>query len=198
MKRFFDIAFSMGAIVLLLPVFVVVSFGVLLDGRGGILFRQQRVGLNGRLFPILKFRTMKPDDGRQLQITVGSRDPRITHVGYWLRRYKLDELPQLFNVLVGQMSLVGPRPEVPKYVALYSDEQRRVLTVRPGITDLASLKYFEESDLIAQSSDPEKTYVEIIMPEKLRLNMEYINRPSLRNDVRIIFHTVLRILGITR
>lgn len=194
MKRLFDIVFSFVLILLLLPLFLCISLCIILDTRGGVIFKQKRVGLHGKVFFIFKFRTMRQDDGRQLQITVGSRDPRITKVGYVLRRYKLDELPQLFNVLKGEMSIVGPRPEVPKYVALYNDEQRAVLSVKPGITDLASIQYFEESDLIAMSDRPEETYIETIMPEKLRLNLEYIQRESLMMDIKIIFKTALRIV----
>lgn len=195
MKRLFDIVFSLVLLILLLPIFLMVSIWISWDSRGGVLYKQSRVGLAGKEFMILKFRTMRPDDGRQLQITVGSRDARITRAGYWLRRYKMDELPQLFNVLKGDMSVVGPRPEVPKYVALYNLEQRAVLSVKPGITDMASLQYFEESDLIAKSDDPEKTYIEIIMPEKLRLNLAYIAKPSLATDIKIVVQTAMRILG---
>jgi len=195
MKRLFDILFSLVLIILLLPLFFFISFWIIFDSSGGIIFKQKRVGLLGKEFFIYKFRTMRPDDGSQLQITVGSRDPRITKVGYYLRRYKLDELPQLFNVLKGDMSVVGPRPEVPKYVALYNDEQRAVLSVKPGITDLASIQYFEESDLIAMSDRPEETYIETIMPEKLRLNLEYIQRASLMMDIKIILKTALRMVA---
>lgn len=136
---------------------------------------------------------MKTGSEKKGQLTVGSRDSRITGIGYFLRKLKLDELPQLINVLIGDMSLVGPRPEVRRYVDLYSNEQKKVLGVRPGITDYASLKYFEESDLLAKSADPEKTYIEIIMPEKLRINLEYIEKASLGEDIRIIFKTIGRI-----
>lgn len=196
MKRFFDIIFSSIMIILLSPIFLGISIWIATDSRGGIIYRQKRVGKEGKEFFILKFRTMKPDNGQQLQITVGSRDSRITRAGYWLRRFKMDELPQLVNVFLGEMSVVGPRPEVPKYVALYNDQQRAVLSVRPGITDMASLQYFEESDLIAQSDQPEKTYIEVIMPEKLRINLHYIQRASFLTDLEIIGKTVLRIFGI--
>lgn len=198
MKRLFDIVFSAIALLFLSPVFFVVALWILFDSRGHVFFRQLRVGKAGREFWILKFRTMRNDASNNLQITVGSRDSRITNAGYWLRRYKVDELPQLMNVLLGDMSLVGPRPEVPKYVAMYTQEQRKVLLVKPGITDLASLKYFEESDLIAKSTNPEKTYIEIIMPEKLRLNMLYVSSQSFATDIQIIFKTVLRTIGVGR
>lgn len=195
MKRLFDIVFSSVLILLISPLFLLVALWISVDSSGGVIYKQKRVGLLGKEFSILKFRTMRPDDGRQLQITVGSRDARITRAGYWLRRYKMDELPQLFNVLIGDMSVVGPRPEVPKYVAMYNESQRVVLSVKPGITDMASLQYFEESDLIAKSDQPEKTYIEIIMPEKLRLNMEYIKGASFVTDLKIIVKTALRIFG---
>ncbi len=196
MKRLFDIIFSSIMIILLSPLFLLISIWIVTDSRGGVIYKQKRIGKKGEEFFILKFRTMKPDDGRQLQITVGSRDSRITSAGYWLRRFKMDELPQLVNVLLGEMSVVGPRPEVPKYVALYNDQQRTVLSVRPGITDMASLQYFEESDLIAKSDQPEKTYIEVIMPEKLRINLLYIQRASFLTDLEIIGKTALRIFGI--
>lgn len=196
MKRLFDIIFSSIMIILLSPLFLLISIWIVTDSRGGVIYKQKRIGKKGEEFFILKFRTMKPDDGRQLQITVGSRDSRITRAGYWLRRFKMDELPQLVNVLLGEMSVVGPRPEVPKYVALYNDQQRAVLSVRPGITDMASLQYFEESDLIAKSDQPEKTYIEVIMPEKLRINLLYIQRASFLTDLEIIGKTALRIFGI--
>lgn len=196
MKRLFDIIFSSIMIILLSPFCLLISIWIVTDSRGGVIYKQKRIGKKGEEFFILKFRTMKPDDGRQLQITVGSRDSRITRAGYWLRRFKMDELPQLVNVLLGEMSVVGPRPEVPKYVALYNDQQRAVLSVRPGITDMASLQYFEESDLIAKSDQPEKTYIEVIMPEKLRINLLYIQRASFLTDLEIIGKTALRIFGI--
>ena len=196
MKRLFDIIFSSIMIILLSPLLLFISIWIVTDSRGGVIYKQKRIGKMGKEFFILKFRTMKPDDGRQLQITVGSRDSRITRAGYWLRRFKMDELPQLVNVLLGEMSVVGPRPEVPKYVALYNDQQRAVLSVRPGITDMASLQYFEESDLIAKSDQPEKTYIEVIMPEKLRINLLYIQRASFLTDLEIIGKTALRIFGI--
>ena len=196
MKRLFDIIFSSIMIILLSPFCLLISIWIVTDSRGGVIYKQKRIGKMGKEFFILKFRTMKPDDGRQLQITVGSRDSRITRAGYWLRRFKMDELPQLVNVLLGEMSVVGPRPEVPKYVALYNDQQRAVLSVRPGITDMASLQYFEESDLIAKSDQPEKTYIEVIMPEKLRINLLYIQRASFLTDLEIIGKTALRIFGI--
>lgn len=155
---------------------------------------QNRVGRNNRDFKLFKFRTMRPGAEKKGQLTVGSRDARVTRIGYFLRKYKLDELPQLINVLIGDMSLVGPRPEVRKYVSLYNREQMQVLSVRPGITDEASIRYFEESDLLAGADDPERMYIEKVMPEKLRINLEYIRHRSLSRDFGIIFRTFARIV----
>ena len=152
------------------------------------------MGKNGKDFLLWKFRTMKPDSDKKGLLTVGGRDPRVTGIGYFLRKYKLDELPQLFNVLSGEMSLVGPRPEVRKYVEMYSPEQLKVLEVKPGITDYASIEYSKENELLAKSSDPEKTYIEEIMPAKLKLNMKYIEEKSFWTDLKIIFRTVGKIL----
>jgi lipopolysaccharide/colanic/teichoic acid biosynthesis glycosyltransferase len=164
---------------------------VALTSPGGAFFRQVRVGRNGREFRLLKFRTMRPGSEAKGQITVGGRDPRITGIGYFLRKTKLDELPQLINVLVGDMSIVGPRPEVPKYVALYTPEQHAVLNVRPGITSAASITYIDENELLGRSADPERTYVEQVMPAKLALDLDYVKRHGLLLDLRIIGRTLL-------
>ncbi len=193
-KRVFDIVFSLlGLAILGLPMLVIAAV-VRLTDPGPALYRQVRAGKAGLEFGILKFRTMVVDaDKLGAQITVG-RDPRITPVGRLLRRTKLDELPQLLNVLAGSMSFVGPRPEVPKYVALYDDEQRKVLSVKPGITDLASIKYHRESEILSRAGDDwEKVYLEQVMPDKLRLNLEYVRRRSLLLDIRLIIQTLLRI-----
>ena len=195
MKRLFDIVMSFVGLIILLPFFIIISIWILLDSRGGIFYRQTRVGRNNVDFRLWKFRSMRPDSDKKGLLTVGGRDPRITRSGYFLRKTKLDELPQLINVLVGDMSFVGPRPEVRKYVDLYTAEQKKVLSVRPGITDLASLQYFEESDLLAKSSDPEKTYIEEIMPAKLKLNLEYISKANLGTDLGMIFRTIGRIFN---
>lgn len=195
MKRLFDITFAFVGLVLLLPLFLFISIWILLDSRGGIFYRQTRVGKSGVDFKLWKFRSMRPDSDKKGLLTVGGRDPRITRSGYFLRKTKMDELPQLINVLIGDMSFVGPRPEVRKYVELYSNEQKKVLNVRPGITDIASLEYFEESELLAKSSDPEKTYIEEIMPAKLKLNLQYIDKASLGTDIGMIFKTIGRIFG---
>ena len=178
------------------PLFLLIALAVIVDSRGGIFFGQIRVGKNDVPFRMWKFRTMRPQSEQSGQLTVGSSDRRITRVGYFLRKLKVDELPQLWNVFKGDMSVVGPRPEVPRYVALYTAEQRRVLSIRPGITDYASLKYFSESDLLATSANPEQTYINEIMPAKLKLNLEYVSNSSLLEDVRIIVLTGLRVLGV--
>lgn len=189
-KRLFDITSSLIALVLLLPLIVVVSILIMTDSKGGAFFHQIRVGKNGREFKLHKFRTMRPAAETGGQLTVGMRDSRITKIGYSLRRYKLDELPQLWNILVGEMSVVGPRPEVPKYVAMYTAEQRKVLNVRPGLTDYASIKYVNENEVLEKSSNPEKTYIEEIMPEKLQLNLKYIEEQSLSTDLKILTDTI--------
>jgi lipopolysaccharide/colanic/teichoic acid biosynthesis glycosyltransferase len=167
---------------------------IVLESKGGVFYRQARIGKNGVSFYLLKFRSMRTDADKLGKLTVGMRDPRITKIGFFIRKFKLDEFPQFFNVLKGEMSIVGPRPDVQEYVDLYSEEERKVLNVRPGITDYASLEYFEESDLLAKSSNPEKTYIEEIMPAKLKLNQKYIANPTLWVDLKIIFLTAKRIL----
>lgn len=193
-KRLFDIFSSLLGLIILSPFLLIISLLVLFSSPGGIFYRQTRVGKNDKSFRLWKFRTMKPDSDKKGLLTVGGRDPRVTGIGYFLRKYKLDELPQLINVLVGEMSIVGPRPEVRKYVDMYSPEQMRVLDVQPGITDYASIEYSNENDLLAKSSDPEKTYIEEIMPAKLKLNMKYIEEKSLATDLKIIFRTIGKIL----
>jgi lipopolysaccharide/colanic/teichoic acid biosynthesis glycosyltransferase len=193
-KRIFDIVAAGAGLVLLSPLLLVLALWVRLDSPGPVLYRQQRVGRNGVLFDILKFRTMtqRADDGPQL--TVG-RDPRITRAGHVLRRYKLDELPQLINVVQGSMSLVGPRPEVPRYVDCYPPAVRAtVLSVAPGITDLASILYKEESEVLGRAADPEKAYVETILPVKLEYYQRYVRERSLWLDLQIIFRTLAAIV----
>ena len=196
-KRLFDIAFALLALLLLGPLLLAVALWVRLDSPGPVFFRQQRVGRSGQLFDIYKFRTMQTGaEAMGPQITVGE-DARITRAGAWLRRSKVDELPQFINVLRGDMSVVGPRPEVPRYVAQYpADVRDSVLSVRPGITDLASIEFRDESALLARSSDPERTYVEQILPAKLRHAQEYVRTRSLWLDLRIIARTVLAVLGL--
>ncbi len=194
MKRLFDVFFSLFGIAVLLPVYLLISLLISADSKGGVIYRQERTGRGGKIFQVLKFRTMRPDSFNKGALTVGSRDPRITNIGYYLRKYKLDELPQLFNVLWGDMSFVGPRPEVKKYTDLYTEEQRQVLQVRPGITDYASIKFRNENDLLSASDDPEKLYIEEIMPEKLTLNLKYINDNNVFKDIKIIFDTFYAII----
>ncbi|MCU6794224.1 MULTISPECIES: sugar transferase [Paenibacillus] len=193
-KRTFDILFSLFGLLLLLPVFFILISWIKLDSKGPTLFKQQRVGKDQRLFTILKFRTMVVDaELMGKQITVG-QDPRITRSGRLLRKYKLDELPQLINVLMGHMSFVGPRPEVPYYVNYYSEKQMAVLSIRPGITDWASIKYSDENSLLSSAEQPEKLYIEKIMPDKLDMNLQYLQSASLTKDVQIIVRTLHKIL----
>jgi lipopolysaccharide/colanic/teichoic acid biosynthesis glycosyltransferase len=193
-KRFLDMALSLVGIVCLLPVFLLISIIIKADTKGPVIFKQVRVGRNGSEFKILKFRTMIVDAEEQgMQITVGN-DCRITRAGSFLRKTKLDELPQLFNVFLGDMSFVGPRPEVSKYVALYNDTQRRILQLRPGITDIASIEYRDENTLLAQSNDPEKEYIEEIMPKKLDFNIKYLHNISITYDIWIILKTIFVVI----
>lgn len=194
-KRAFDLLFALALLLALLPILLVLALLVAFTSKGGAFFRQLRVGRGGVVFRLLKFRTMRPDSEAQGQLTIGGRDPRITRVGHFLRKSKMDELPQLWNVLVGDMSVVGPRPEVPKYVALYNTDQRGVLSVRPGITGMASINYINENELLARSADPERAYIEEVMPAKLDLDLSYVKEQSLLLDLRIILATVGRVFG---
>jgi lipopolysaccharide/colanic/teichoic acid biosynthesis glycosyltransferase len=193
-KRMFDLFWAALGLVLLWPLLVLLGLVIALADGGPVLYRQERVGRGGRLFRMLKFRTMvaNADQGGQL-LTVG-RDPRTTPVGQWIRRFKLDELPQLWNVLRGDMSLVGPRPEVPRYVALYTSEQWRVLDLVPGVTDCASIKYRHESELLGRASDPETVYVTEILPDKIRLNLEYAAQATVWTDFGIVLSTLRHML----
>ncbi len=193
MKRVFDIVLSITGLIILSPVFLLLSVWVLSSSAGGVFYRQKRAGRNGLPFMLIKFRTMRPGSDRSGQLTIGERDPRITRAGYFLRRYKLDELPQLINILKGEMSFVGPRPEVPEYTTLYTEDQKKVLKVRPGLTDEASLAYINENEILGKSPDPVKTYVEEIMPAKLRLNLEYLERRTIFSDIGVILRTLSRI-----
>lgn len=194
MKRTFDLVMALVLLVLLSPVLLVLVAAVALSSPGGAFFRQIRVGRGGREFKLLKFRTMRPGSEAGGQLTIGGRDPRVTGVGYALRKTKLDELPQLWNVLIGEMSIVGPRPEVPKYVALYTPEQRVVLSVRPGITGMASIDYIDENELLARAPDPEQAYIEQVMPAKLALDMRYVRERSLWLDLKILLTTARRVI----
>ncbi|MDP1725498.1 MAG: sugar transferase [Bacteroidota bacterium] len=194
MIRFFDFTFSICGLILISPLFLIISLLIKITSKGPVLFKQMRVGLNNHDFKLYKFRTMKIDSDKNGLLTIGGNDSRITKIGNYLRKLKLDELPQLINVLWGDMSLVGPRPEVRKYVDLYNPVQLKVLQVKPGITDLASIYYKNENDELGRSSDPEKTYTQEIMPHKLALNQTFINNPSLFNYFKIIFKTFFSIL----
>lgn len=198
-KRVMDVCCSLVGLIVLAPLFVLVGMAIAVDGRqakgGSVLFGQERVGLRGVSFRMWKFRTMVADaERRGAQLTVGA-DPRITRVGRWLRRFKLDELPQLFNVLRGEMSLVGPRPEVHRFVALYTDAQRAVLDLVPGITDPASIRYRDEAFELARAADPERCYIEEIMPEKIRLNLEYAARATPWSDFVVVLSTLGLLAG---
>ena len=194
MIRFFDFILSLVGLVVLAPIFIVLAIWIKIDSKGSVFYKQVRVGQNGIDFGLFKFRSMVVDADKKGLITVGGRDPRITRSGYFIRKYKLDELPQLINVLLGDMSLVGPRPEVRKYVDLYTDEQQKVLSVKPGITDYASIEYMDENEILGKSSDPEKTYIEEIMPEKIKYNMKYIQNKNVSEYFKIIFLTLLKIV----
>lgn len=194
MKRLFDIVCSLIILGIFLPFGLCIATMIWLSSPGGVFYRQKRVGKDAEEFFVFKFRTMRPNADKTGQLTVGMRDPRITRIGYFLRKYKLDEFPQFINVLLGEMSIVGPRPEVKTYVDLYTPEQRKVLRIKPGITDYASLHYFEENELLGQASDPEKTYIEEIMPAKLLLNREYLEKQSLTVDFQIMWQTFIRII----
>ncbi|MFB0919136.1 MAG: sugar transferase [Clostridiaceae bacterium] len=189
-KDIFDLVLGIIGFILLSPILVIISVLVVFTSKGPAFFKQDRVGKNGRVFGIYKFRTMITNaEDVGLKLTIGD-DPRITSVGKVLRKYKLDELTQIINIVIGDMSFVGPRPEVPKYVAMYNPEQRKVLIVKPGVTDLASIKFRNENEILGKSKDPEKTYIEKIMPEKLRINLEYVENISLLNDIRLILKTI--------
>lgn len=194
MIRFCDIVFSAIGLLLLSPLFLLVYILIRCESKGGGFYCQQRVGKDGRMFGLYKFRSMRTGSDKKGLITVGGHDSRITRMGYFIRKYKIDELPQLWNVLKGDMSLVGPRPEVKKYVDLYTEEQRRVLSVRPGITDYASIEYVDENEILGKADDPDRVYVEEIMPAKIKLNMRYIENRNLNEYFKIIGLTFINIL----
>ena len=189
MKRIFDVTASGLGLLLLSPLFLIVAIWIRLDSPGPVFYRQTRVGRYNKDFRLLKFRSMRIGSDKKGLITVGGRDPRVTRSGYWIRKYKLDELPQLINVFKGDMSLVGPRPEVRKYVDLYTPEQLHVLDVRPGITDMASIRYRNENELLDQAADPEQFYRDTVMQDKLRINLEYVSDHSFFKDIKIILMT---------
>lgn len=194
MIRVADFIFSLLGLIFLIPFFLVLAIWIKLDSKGPVFYQQIRVGRNGVDFKLFKFRSMSIGADKKGLITVGAKDARITKIGFYLRKYKLDELPQLINVLKGDMSLVGPRPEVRKYVDMYNEEQRKVLSVRPGITDYASIEYAEENVILGQASDPDKAYIEQIMPDKIQYNMKYINSQTITEYFKIIFLTFIKII----
>ncbi len=193
MIRLLDIIFSAVGLLLLSPLFLIIYVLIRCESKGGGFYCQQRVGKDGRMFGLYKFRSMRTGSDKKGLITVGGHDSRITRMGYFIRKYKIDELPQLWNVLKGDMSLVGPRPEVKKYVELYTEEQRRVLSVRPGITDYASIEYVDENEILGKADNPDRVYVEEIMPAKIKLNMRYIENRSLKEYFKIIGLTFINI-----
>ncbi len=193
MIRLFDFVFSLLGIIIFSPVFILISAMIIIDSGFTIFYMQERVGKNGKIFNLMKFRTMRNSSDKKGLLTVGNRDARITRVGFYLRKLKLDEIPQLFNVAKGEMALVGPRPEVEKYVILYNEEQKKVLDVKPGITDLASIEYINESELLAKSDDPERTYIEEIMPHKIEINLKYVEDKNFFTNVTVVLKTILKI-----
>lgn len=195
MKRFFDLVVSGLGLLVLSPLFLVLAVWIKCDSKGPVFYRQVRVGRNNRDFRLYKFRSMRVGSDKKGLITIGGHDPRVTRSGYYIRRYKLDELPQLINVFAGNMSLVGPRPEVRKYVDLYTPEQMHVLDVRPGITDLASIRYRNENELLERADDPDRYYVDVIMQDKLRINLEYVADHSFLKDIKLIGMTFRAIVS---
>jgi lipopolysaccharide/colanic/teichoic acid biosynthesis glycosyltransferase len=192
LKRTFDITFSLLGSFVLLPFLLIVFLLVILESKGGIFYLQNRVGKNNKGFKLYKIRTMYKDAEKKGLLTIGERDNRITKVGYYLRKYKIDEFPQLLNILLGEMSFVGPRPEVRKYVDLYSADQLAVLNVKPGLTDIASLTYYHENEYLSKFDNPEKEYINTIMPHKIELNLEYIQRQNFKLDIWIIIKTLFK------
>lgn len=194
MKRVFDIFFSSLILFFFLPVGCILAVWILLESRGRVFYYQERIGLKGKPFQLIKFRSMKKNADREGRLTIGMRDSRITKSGYFIRKFKLDEFPQFINVLKGDMSVVGPRPEVEEYVRLYNQSQREILQVKPGITDIASLEFFDENKLLGESDNPRQTYIKEIMPAKIELNKQYLKNPTIKNDISIVFKTFLKII----
>lgn len=194
MKRILDIVFSSFGIILFSPIFLLISFLIVIDSKGGVLYYQTRVGKDNVDFNLLKFRTMKIDSDSNGLLTLGNRDHRITRIGYYLRKTKIDEFPQLINIIKGEMSIVGPRPEVRKYVNMYNETQKKVLSIRPGLTDYASLAYINESELLAAENDPESFYILKVMPHKIELNLHYIQNNTILKDFKIILKTLYLLL----
>ncbi|MCK5762677.1 MAG: sugar transferase [Clostridiales bacterium] len=195
-KRIFDIFFSLLAILIFLTPGIIISILVVLSSKGGIFYLQKRIGKNAKEFGIMKFRTMHKNADKKGLLTIGNKDPRVTKFGRFLRKSKLDELPQFINILIGQMSFVGPRPEASIYVKRYNEEQRKILQIKPGLTDFASIEYFNENEILAKFDDPETAYLEKIMPEKILLNLQYINKMNIFTDIGILFKTLFKIIGL--
>jgi lipopolysaccharide/colanic/teichoic acid biosynthesis glycosyltransferase len=193
--RLLDILFSTLGIIILLPLFIIICLIIKADSKGGCFYIQERIGKDGKPFGILKFRTMRSGADADGLLTIGTQDKRITRVGNILRKTKIDELPQLWNVLKGEMSIVGPRPEVEKYVLLYTEEQRKVLSVRPGITDYASIEYVNENEILSQTSNPDRAYIEEIMPHKIKLSMRYLEHYTVSEYFKIIFLTLKKVIS---
>jgi lipopolysaccharide/colanic/teichoic acid biosynthesis glycosyltransferase len=196
LKRTFDIFFALLALLVFLPFGLLLALIIVLESKGGVFYAQERIGQFGKPFKLLKFRSMRQNADKSGLLTVGMKDNRITKIGVFIRKFKLDEVPQFINVLKGEMSIVGPRPEVKKYVDHYNTEQRLILNVKPGITDYASLEYFRENEILGNASDPEKAYLEVVMPDKIRINQKYLSNPSISEDLKIIFLTAMKILGL--
>jgi lipopolysaccharide/colanic/teichoic acid biosynthesis glycosyltransferase len=194
MIRLFDIIFSSLGLILLFPLFVIIYILIVIESKGSGFYLQSRVGKDGVDFKLYKFRSMRVGSDKKGLITIGERDPRMTRIGVFIRRFKLDELPQLINVFKGEMSMVGPRPEVRKYVNLYNQEQIKVLSVRPGVTDYASIEYANENEILGNAIDPERVYIEEIMPRKIKLNMKYITNQNIKEYFKIIFLTFGKII----
>ena len=194
MKCAFDIIVSSIILLLFLPFGIIISLIIVFSSRGGVFYTQERVGRNGVPFGVIKFRTMRRNADKAGKLTVGMRDPRITKIGYLLRKLKLDEFPQFMNVLGGSMSIVGPRPEVQEYVNMYTEKQMEILTIKPGITDYASLEYFKENEMLGKSDNPQKTYIEEVMPAKIELNRKYMENPGVGQDIKIMWRTFLKML----
>lgn len=192
-KRIFDVVSSLIALMLFSPLIIIISLWIAIDSRGGVFYKQIRVGKNQKEFGLYKFRSMRPNSDKAGQITVGN-DSRVTKVGRFIRKFKIDEVPQLINILKGDMSVVGPRPEVPKYVNMYSAEQLKVLSVLPGLTDYASIEYLDEQKILGAAEDPDKAYIEEVMPAKLKLNLKYISDRSFWLDIKLIFRTLRKIV----
>jgi len=194
LKRIFDITASLFGLIFLSPIFLIIIIWIKIDSKGPIFYKQERVGKDNINFKLFKFRSMRVNSDKKGLLTLGDKDTRITNSGFYIRKYKIDELPQLLNVIIGDMSFVGPRPEVRRYVEYYTMNQMEVLKVRPGITDVASIAYRNESEILKSKSNPEEYYIDVIMQDKLALNIDYIKNKNLLKDINVIFKTLIAIL----